>query len=738
VLGRLRSSTAEDRRRWWPLAFVAFAVIFNLVVLRPELRTASNVNDNALHLQMIKWASHEIGEGRAPLDGWYPSLGLGSAQFRQYNSTPHRITGAIARVTGADRAMRLTLYLLLALWPLSVFWGARLLGWGRWASGAAALVSPLVISTPGYGFEHASYVWRGFGLWSQAWAMWSLPIALGLSWRAVSRGRSYAVAALAVAVTIAFHMFEGYLALIAIGIWALLKRGEIRRRVGRAALVGIGSLAAAAWVLVPLVTGSRWIINTSFARGTFWNDSFGARKVLGWLFTGQLFDAGRFPIVTILVGVGGGVCVAKFRRGEPARAVLGLFVASLLLFFGRPTLGPLLDLLPGSADLQLNRFIFGVQLAGIILAGVGIAWLARSLVGVVRRVARQTLPASVAALLSVAILIPGWTHIASYQAEGSRWISTQRLVDTSDGADVGALIEEAKSAGDGRIYAGMRSGWGKDYKVGSVPVFAMLMEQAADAVGYTLRVWSLSTDIEPLFDDTNLAQYELLNVRYLILPEDRDPPVKATLLNSRGRHRLWKVQTTGYAQLIDTTTAITADRRNLAERLGWFLRSAELERHLHPLVAFDGAGAPAPTVVGKTGPQTPPGNVTGVDRPSNGTYAVSVVAQRDAVLMLKTSFDPGWHAFVDGRETPTQMVAPSFVGVPVPAGNHVVVFRYRGFGSYPALIAVGLLALIGLAQVSRRAGAGGRRSSHPAIRPSEPNAREGNEPLSSVTSSDSG
>ena len=106
------------------------------------------------------------------------------------------------------------------------------------------------------------------------------------------------------------------------------------------------------------------------------NDSYGAGKVLGWLFTGGLFDHERFPIVTLLFFAGVVVCAVRARHDLRARALLGAFALSLLLFFGRPTLGPLLDLLPGFKDVQIHRFVMGVHLAGIMLAGVGLAWLA--------------------------------------------------------------------------------------------------------------------------------------------------------------------------------------------------------------------------------------------------------------------------------------------------------------------------------------------------------------------------
>src|SRR5947207_840095 len=83
--------------------------------------------------------------------------------------------------------------------------GARLFRFDRWTAATTALLSPLVSSVTLYGYEHGSYQWRGNGLWTALWGMWLLPLALGFSWRAISRGRGYALAALFVGSTIAAH-----------------------------------------------------------------------------------------------------------------------------------------------------------------------------------------------------------------------------------------------------------------------------------------------------------------------------------------------------------------------------------------------------------------------------------------------------------------------------------------------------------------------------------------------------
>ena len=62
-----------------------------------------------------------------------PDLSLGSAFFHHYQSLPQTLTAYSPRATGmGDQTAYLwILYLLLALWPIAIYWSARLLGWSR-------------------------------------------------------------------------------------------------------------------------------------------------------------------------------------------------------------------------------------------------------------------------------------------------------------------------------------------------------------------------------------------------------------------------------------------------------------------------------------------------------------------------------------------------------------------------------------------------------------------------------
>ena len=95
------------------------------------------------------------------------------------------------------------------------------------------------------------------------------------------------------------HLLTGYLALLVIGVWVLIKPSQFLRRVGRAAIVGVGTLMAAAWVLVPLLTDAKWTTQDPFSHGNAAYDSFGALKIMRWLFTGAIFDNKRVPVISV-------------------------------------------------------------------------------------------------------------------------------------------------------------------------------------------------------------------------------------------------------------------------------------------------------------------------------------------------------------------------------------------------------------------------------------------------------
>ncbi|MBV8949384.1 MAG: hypothetical protein JOZ99_00795, partial [Actinobacteria bacterium] len=480
---------------------VAAIVALAGFILRGELIPVQDLNDGTMHWSMVRWAEGVLRQGRLPLDGWYPRLGLGFPQFHHYQSLPHIVTAIVSVIIGTGGTYPVMQWLLLCTLPLSAWLGARLFGLDRAAALWCAALILLPVSATNYGNELGSYLWRGFGMYPQLWGMWLMPICLALTWRAVDQGRRPVLAGAVLGLTALSHAIVGFLAALMVVVWIVLGR-PLAARALRAVVVTIATLCVTAWFLVPLALDSNGATYGGFQRGTFWYDSYGARKVLGWLVTGGIFDRGRPPLLTSLVAVGLIVCVARCRRDRLARALVASFVVSLVLFCGTPTFGWFLRFLPGSHNLFFPRFLVGVHLSGVLLAGVGGAWLVRSL----RDVLQQRLPSRiavvgvvVAALVAGVLLVPPWRERDKYAAEGADLIRTQRQADLSVGGDVAQIADRVRQLGDGRVYSGSSSTAKWWPHVGFVPLNAALVNDDVDTFGHQLRVSSLSTAMEVQF-----------------------------------------------------------------------------------------------------------------------------------------------------------------------------------------------------------------------------------------------
>ena len=249
-------------------------------------------------------------------------------------------------------------------------------------------------------------------------------------------------------------------------------------------------------MIVPLLRQRPWAAINEALQGTGLVDGYGARQVLDWLFTGQLLDAGRLPAITVCAALGLALAWLAWSADADGRALLAALAVCLLFAFGRTTFGSLVDVIPGGADLFFRRFMMGVQLAALLLAGRGAVSLAAGCVRLFEaRVPRWPAILSAAAVLvaAVAVLAPAWLQLDAYDRDDGAAIAAQRSADAAEGAKLDRLIAVIERDGGGRTYAGMPSDWGQDFTVGVVPVFKYRESRDVDEVGYTLRTASLMT-----------------------------------------------------------------------------------------------------------------------------------------------------------------------------------------------------------------------------------------------------
>ncbi len=702
LMVRFPARDGDRTTAWWAWSIVAAAIVWNLISLRALMLGVAYLNDSSLHEQMVRFATAQLQAGHLPLSSWFPFLGEGSPQFLHYQSLPALFTGLAGLVVGPDPAFRWSTYLLLSLWPISVYLSARLFGAGRAAAAASAAISPFLVSITGVGYEQHAYVWTGYGVWTQLWAMWTLPLAWGLSWRAIRDGRGYLLAVGFTALTVALHFETGYLALSVLIVWPFFAGRPLLTRLRRGGVLLGGSLLASAWVIVPLLQQRQWASVNEPLQGTGLVNGYGAGRVLDWLISGQLLDHGRLPVVTVFAALGLGVTWLACLSDADGRALLVALGVCLLLAFGRTTFGSLVNLIPGSGDLFFRRFMMGVQLAALLLAGRGVAWLAAACVRRLEARNRRwpsAMPTVAVVAVTILVFAPAWRELRAYDRGDAVAIAAQRSADATEGVELDRLIAVIKLDGGGRTYAGMPSNSGADFTVGAVPVFKYLESRDVDKVGYTLRTASLMTDPEYFFDATDPSDYRLFGIRYLILPVANTPPVPARPLMRSGPYALWMIAADHYIDAGQITGELAANRTNIGTRTIPLLHSDLAARGAYLAVRY-GSGAAERNRLPTVGSQSSPGTVlTQSGNLDHGMASATVRMRRAGVAVLSASYDPGWTASVDGHRQPIRMVAPALVAIDLPEGTHHVVFSFHGYGDYPELLTLSALTLLFIALV---------------------------------------
>lgn len=687
------------------------AVAFNLYHLWPEAtQPAPRLNDTVLHWQALRAAAAALAAGHNPTDFWLSSIGLGYPLFHHYQHLaylpPALLSYLSAGALPLEGLFNAAQYLLSGGWPLAIFWSMRRLGFERLPAALAGLTASLLATNGLLGFEFGSYVWRGSGLYTQLWGMVWLPPALAQGVHTLRTGRGYALSTLLLAVVLLGHLVLGYIAVLSLAVLAgLLAVSTAGRWAPLRRLLGL-------LVLLLLVTAYFWLpygLDRAYMNRSVWEEavkynSYGHTWILPALARGELFDFGRQPVLTGLAGLGLLVCLGRWRQLR-YRLPVALALLWLLLYFGRPTWGPLLELLPFSRDLHFHRLVAGLHLAGIYLTGLGLAWP-------VARLARFRSPAGLllGLLLLGLLLAPVYRERTAYLDQNRRWLEESQAAYAREADDLADLLALLASLPPGRVYAGLGNNWGRDYTIGAVPVYALLTDAGLANLGYLYHALALTADVQVLFDETNPAHYQLFNVRYLVAPADHPPPAFARLKGQFGRHYLYIIETGGYFDLVNSQVAFTGSKDDFYPAAAAWLNSPLLAAKQHPalfLTAAQGQLSRLPLqqaarlIPAIDAPPPPPGTVVAEAVTSAG-YTAEIQAGQPATLLLKTTYHPGWQATLDGAPVETLMVMPGFVGVPTPPGSHLVTLTYRPSPGRTPLLLSGLLLLLLLAAVERR------------------------------------
>ncbi len=696
------------QRQRLPLLILAAVLLFNAIVLWPDLDlTRLTNNDDVSHFTLTQGMVEAVEHGRNPLDFWSPEGVFGYPEIRTYQPLAHAVVAALYFALGKTVSLMTVYswvhYLAIVLLPASFFAMALLIGFAPLTAAAVAVLSPLIANNALFGLDYHSFVWRGFGLFPQVVAANLLLLSIGFGYRAVREGRRVVLTGVLLGLTALAHLIYGYMGALTLSLVALMPAEIPRmRRIVRTVWIGLVAAVLSLFQLLPLWL-DRAIINHSNTEPLYKWDSWGAGQVLAWLFTGNLLDYDRIPVLSLLALAGAGAIAWERRRAGRISPVHAFAVSGavlwILLFFGRPFWGPLLYLAGVSPDMHLHRVIGGVHIFLILIAAVGLAALCRA--------ARERwgVWAAAAALLIVSPAV--LERIQFFEVNASS--GQQSLAEyAKHEPDLSAVLQSIQQRG-GRTYAGLWTNWGKMFNVSSIHIYSILAANRIPAVSYLIHTMALPADLLGGFNELRPVHYRLFDVRSVLTPAALSSSVPKFLAPrlKAGAFALFDAPGDGPFDVVDAPVVVPTDKTTFFRVNEPWLRSQWPEKKAHLWLDFFGdapAGLPRLPADGSlpalSFPAAEPGRVLSVSR-AGEAYQAEVEAARPSFALFKMTWHQDWKALVDGKPVKTAMLSPGFIGVPLTPGRHRVWCAYEpGNWKLPVGLA-GLCCVLLLATLER-------------------------------------
>lgn len=680
-----------------PLALGSAAIVLTSVLY---LRAgAPSTGDSCSHFAEIMIVASNLKQGQT--DFWFPGGNLGYPLFTGYPPLPAATMGAVVAATeffiDPLFLFKLSIIGLLALLLPSWYLGGRWLGLDRLQALSFSLLILLVRDFTETGLGPAGIL--GKGLYTQLWATVLAPLSIGSLYRYLHRRDiPYAVPVLLLSVTILSHLFVGYLCGVAGILLATVSFREVKVRLLRfAAVSGVAAFLIGFW-LVPFLANQSWLAGIPVPNERF--DGYGLPKMAAALFAGELFDAQRVAVVSLLALLG----LLLRPRAEDVvvvRTFAALAVLCLTLALGPATWGEGYRKLPLHGSMEVYRYVAGLQLAGLYFAARGAAAVARLLLQIALRNPRigkePVRGRTVAVLVGAAFTLVLVQRL--FILHGSLKVFDPKHPDFS------RLVEEV-SRGEGRFVCDKRLQTGDPIHYNLLPTLARRPQLQSYGRGYL--------DTPSVYPVVNFSfrpeELRLFNVRHLIALAPLQSTSGLGKPWNRGDYHLYEVDgESGYFDFVQVPCVISArtfnEVRETSRRMALFLYA----RGQLPRIQFDPGSPPGPrveqispdqcrlTIDGKTvvpsgKPEfvaakllslAPPGPRSRSrlhdEQVRTNEYRVTadVPAGPSETLLLKVSHHPYWSATVDDQPVRIEAMAPGLMAVEVPPGSHEVRFRFR-------------------------------------------------------------
>jgi hypothetical protein len=703
-----RSNSDDSAHPPWAVVLVLLAlpVLFNAIALFPELQHSTSYNnDEVFHYLFIERADQAISAGDNPVDHWLPQLELGFPQFLYYQNLPHLVVVGLYRLllkqVSLIRLLNLVRYLLLVIFPLTVYWSMREMEFSTIAAAVGAAISPMLSSSLQYGFDFNSYVWRGFGMFPQLCAMHLMFIGTACIRRVLEHGQRYVGAIIASSAIVLSDLLYGYIfGIMVVLLWSLsvLKapgadglRGfvqRMRRTTARLALVALPVALITAYQTVPFLAQIEYL---NLAQPpTPKHRHFGPSGALFGLLQGKLFDDNRLPVITALVIVGIFYCIVK--RRDEMKVTLTMLVVWPLLLVPNVIRDALAAVLPLIHLVPFPRLVSGMDFGAILAAGLGGEWIWRWC-RFRSPALRIFVPVALLVLFFAPAMIERWNFYGA-STDGME-ASDEALQEDQD---LPQVISFLRKGTPGRVYAGTRGNWGAWMRLGGVHLYDLL----PTAQFATVMPWQTLSLNSPLLWELTTPSMQvcrLFNIRYIIAPPTlRTRDWYREVLATSG-YNVYEVDSGGYLQL-----GRVAHIMPMASSGQLFSYNSEWLRGPEPaenkFTAFLEAGEMSDSEranlldSGGSDEGSKPLGTIEDEAVTPDSFTARVTATSPAILVFKTTYHPNWHVTVDGTEQRTFMVSPSLIATSLRPGHHQVRAEYRSSTLKKMLLVLAGLSLL--------------------------------------------
>ena len=718
------------------IIIIVSAIIFNLWLYRAETQILADPNDNVFQYSLVhrtNWIWENYGcpvsleclpnlvdhnvtywaEGYS-LPFYYSHLPQ-IAIVASYKLVISPLNSLFGSSYSLFQFYSMTKYLLLSLFPLPVFLAFILVGFPVIPSAIAAFFASHYSTDGLYGIDPPSFLWRGYGLTSQLYAMTFMPLALAFIYRLLKLSglRNFVLSVILLSLTTAGHLGIGIITLLASLplIFIDFNKKNIINRSRKLLFVFCFFIFTLSYWIIPI------LLNNNYHIVSFWDpiwkfNSYGWYEVLRQFLNGEIFDWQRIPVITFIVTIGFFILILRSQLHVFALS----FALMMLLYFGRTTWGGLIDLIPGMKDFHQHRFIVGVHLTSLFLLPLLFELLINSLKKITNLIDKNNLIPRLSSILAIIIisLLSYFTikQTINYNSLNHRWITEANTAFRYSKKDFYSLLEALKDKPAGRIYAGRPGNWGKDFRLGSTQIYMLLSVLGYDMTQWLPETWSMMSENDQNFDERVASDYDLLNTRYVImpaLPDDKKDNInitqKAKLINREGFFELYEVPTSGWFDVVESPMFVTSDKTNFINIVYLWHRSYPRVWKMHPAISVEKKPNILPgmqkqikmidevSYVEKDSspknifadfpfvfPESTPSAQIKNEKVDRQTYSAQIdVPQscKNCSIMFKMSYHPNWQVSVDGQPVEKYAVFPMYVAAHATPGTHTVEVTHK-------------------------------------------------------------